>query len=1219
MELKFEIEQFSFAVSRRIRKKDVKMLKFAVHNLGTNVCMRTFDMTADIYLGGIILEHSEFQTPKGEPLKMISTTLNESEENLFSLKYLSANKKAPDFAAMYDSILQNIKVDFREIDIILHQEAILSIMDFSNTLLSSMQSLSEKPAAVTPAPCSDKEPTKKKSHSEEKVKPKLVSKRKVDSQLIDIQLNAALESIRLIICNKKYEITDISIKGMNASVTVQKSKTSLSASLKDMIVYDPSPRALYPQIINTVAGEVLDVKLIIFNDATDDENYINMSAVDMSICVSFGRMKIVFLNKFVSSLLMFLDHFQAAKDRVAEASAAAAEVAKQSMEEVYEKSTRISLDIVIQAPVIITPQNSLSSNAIVVDLGILKIMNHFMLGEKKNELGIPAIFEEMVLDLQNLQLFRALVKPDTGDIIAQCLILEPISFTLEVIRNHSFSWHTEQPEMKISGKLAAVKVTLSQDDYNTVMKVLSENLAEIPEDSQPKTSVSATPNSVETKTTSQTVSAVPEKRISVCDVVPCKVHKRFNFLFILDSVVLTLCHGETQLTEGLSEREKSCSIAEVQIKVLEAHAVMMSDSSMLAEVFLKDVILEDTRKTRKSGVTRLMERSATEGLENMINIEFKQSKTGEKTLQTTVSSFSLIFCLDYIMMLGEFFSGSSSSTQPQTAQVSSESNAVKPKQSVVSTAPQSLSETSLSNASGVTVIYLKVEQPDIVLIENIEDVNSSAIFLNNEIDLKMTIAGTSQAISGSINNLTFYTACFNAEKRRETSAKILSPCHIDVQCNFREHSQHLDVIFRDLIFHISPGTVTLITSILSSIVSEPVKVEDKATLEEKDYSDLWTVKSLKDEKFWFLETVAVEEAICMEKEDSLQDIVVQPEIHQQLLFTMRKVVITLEAGVGTRTVPMLLMESSFQADIRDWASNLYIGSSFSLEMSYYNEKIAVWEPLIEPIETSRGHRSWELIMELSKSVDALDLSPDEDEPDEVVFAPPQMSIQVAAQDVLELTVSKTSMDVLTNLGQAFQEAVNKAVGKEPVEPHAPYHVNNYLGIPINIILSNGIFQILNEDKSYNCVKLESGCPSLHLTYSLPKTGPSSRLSVLKKQDFKEETYFNIMIAQEDMTVERRISVACTDKRFFQLPRVTYPGNRWGFVISILSLYGSKFVTFHSILKVHNHFSVPVDIYYMKPSLNEVEWCACAEPNKTEYIPLHAVYTSTSELFFKPKN
>ncbi|GIX74026.1 vacuolar protein sorting-associated protein 13 [Caerostris extrusa] len=75
----------------------------------------------------------------------------------------------------------------------------------------------------------------------------------------------------------------------------------------------------------------------------------------------------------------------------------------------------------------------------------------------------------------------------------------------------------------------------------------------------------------------------------------------------------------------------------------------------------------------------------------------------------------------------------------------------------------------------------------------------------------------------------------------------------------------------------------------------------------------------------------------------------------------------------------------------------------------------------------------------------------------------------------------------------------------------------------------------------------------------------------EKQDAKDETYFNIMINEEDMIVERRISVACTDKRFFNYPVLHILEIDGGFVMSILSLYGSKFITFHSILQVHNHF------------------------------------------------
>ncbi|CAL1260772.1 unnamed protein product [Larinioides sclopetarius] len=1205
LDLKFEIHKFSFGISRSTNERDIDLLKLACHNFGAGLIMRTFDMTADIYLGGIALHHSEFTTPKGEPLKMISSVTNDSDEHLFSLSYLSVNKKAPDFETQYDSTLQTISANFRAIDFILHQEAILSLMDFSNSILSNIQPMADKPAAIE-AP-KEQNLVKKRMESEEKSAQKSsASKKKVLSQIIDLKLNAALESIRVVVCNKIYDLTDIRIEGMNASVTMQKSKTSVSASLKDVIVSDPSEGALYPQIITTVAGEVLDVKFTMFNNATEDENYFDMSAVDMSVSVSFGRMRIIFLNKFVSSLLLFLDHFQAAKDKVAEAGAAAAEIAKQNMEEVYEKSVRILLNIVIEAPVIITPQNSLSDNAIVADLGVLKILNKFMLGEKRNELGMPAIFEKMNLHLTNLQLFRAIVKPDTGNITAECLILEPVSFILNIIRNHSFGWHTEQPEMHISGELLAVKVTLSQDDYNTVMSVLSENLAETGAEKQSTTAVVPSEPSAESKSHTTSVTRTSEKTIVASDILGTKVHPRFKFDFVLQSVLISLCYGETPLTVGVCERKESCSMAEVEVRVLEAHAEMMTDSSMLAQVFLMDVLLDDTRITRKSGITRLMQRSTSDECGNMINVEFNQDSTGDKRIQTTVSSFSLVFCLDYIMMLQEFFAGSSSKPSDTT----------ETSKQAVTTMPQSVSDDSLSQSGGATVIFLKIQKPDIVLVENIEDVDSNAIFLNNEVDLRVTMSGSSQAITGSIKDLTFYTACFNCDKRHETSAKILSPCDIDIQCNFREHSQHMDVMFRDLILHISPGTVHLLTNILSSIVSEPVVEESETKKVKEDFSNLWDEKSLKDSKYWFLETVVAEGALPEENDESIG--VPAPTVHQQMLFTMRKVVITIEAGVGTRTVPMLLVESSFQADIRDWASNIYIGSSFSLEMSYYNEKIAVWEPLIEPIETSKGHRSWELMMEISKEPEALELTPEEEDSDEIVFEPPQMSIHVVAQDVLEMTVSKACLDVLTNLGQAFQEAVNKAVGKKPAEPFAPFHVNNYLGIPINIILSNGIFQILDESKDYSCVKLESGCPPLHLTFA-SSSNTANRLSILKKQDAKDETYFNIMINEEDMNIERKISVACTDKRFFQLPRITYPGNRWGFVISILSLYGSKFITFHSILQVHNHFSVPIDIYFMKPSLNELEWCCCAEPNKTEYIPLHAVYTSTSELFFKPKH
>lgn len=97
---------------------------------------------------------------------------------------------------------------------------------------------------------------------------------------------------------------------------------------------------------------------------------------DMKIDVSMGCVKIIFLNWFVNSVLNFLDNFQAAQQAIADASAAAAETAKQNMVEAYSNAKRMSLNVRIKAPLIIVPVDSKSLQAISIDLGHLCITNH---------------------------------------------------------------------------------------------------------------------------------------------------------------------------------------------------------------------------------------------------------------------------------------------------------------------------------------------------------------------------------------------------------------------------------------------------------------------------------------------------------------------------------------------------------------------------------------------------------------------------------------------------------------------------------------------------------------------------------------------------------------------------------------------------------------------------------------------------------------------------
>ena len=44
----------------------------------------------------------------------------------------------------------------------------------------------------------------------------------------------------------------------------------------------------------------------------------------------------------------------------------------------------------------------------------------------------------------------------------------------------------------------------------------------------------------------------------------------------------------------------------------------------------------------------------------------------------------------------------------------------------------------------------------------------------------------------------------------------------------------------------------------------------------------------------------------------------------QLMLSVTKIVVTLEGGVGSQTVPLLITEMGFKAEVRDWSSQVHV-------------------------------------------------------------------------------------------------------------------------------------------------------------------------------------------------------------------------------------------------------------------------------------------------------
>ncbi len=68
-----------------------------------------------------------------------------------------------------------------------------------------------------------------------------------------------------------------------------------------------------------------------------------------------------------------------------------------------------------------------------------------------------------------------------------------------------------------------------------------------------------------------------------------------------------------------------------------------------------------------------------------------------------------------------------------------------------------------------------------------------------------------------------------------------------------------------------------------------------------------------------------------------------------MVINITNLVIKFESGSGNNTIPLLLMESSFNCNVKDFYNNkrMTVIGNFNVEMAYYNAKLALWEHVIE--------------------------------------------------------------------------------------------------------------------------------------------------------------------------------------------------------------------------------------------------------------------------------
>jgi vacuolar protein sorting-associated protein 13A/C len=224
--------------------------------------------------------------------------------------------------------------------------------------------------------------------------------------------------------------------------------------------------------------------------------------------------------------------------------------------------------------------------------------------------------------------------------------------------------------------------------------------------------------------------------------------------------------------------------------------------------------------------------------------------------------------------------------------------------------------------------------------------------LQNQISLKVRLIGEQQIIQGEINDFCLYLSEFNPEKRHSTKHYVIHPCSISLNGSTPENKGlHLSLQSTHIKICISPAIIELWNNVSQTLTTTEQSAEDMC-VEEIDHSHLWDVKPFDEDQFWFIRVGEFGESfLCLcvffcirsslysdEAEDALSMASLSlEEVKPELcLVDVPSIIVIIEAGSGVHTIPMLYLETSLEAKVNNWSSEVCSVSHYMISYSFVN-------------------------------------------------------------------------------------------------------------------------------------------------------------------------------------------------------------------------------------------------------------------------------------------
>ncbi|XP_069851362.1 intermembrane lipid transfer protein VPS13C isoform X3 [Dipodomys merriami] len=1166
--LNFEVKEVVVTLMKSAEKKGRPIYELNILQLGMEARGRTYDMTAEAYLKQVSMRCFDFTDSKGEPIHIVNSS-NVTNEPLLKMLLTKADSDGPEFKTIHDNTKQRLKVSFSSLDLVLHLEALLSLMDFLSSAVPSSESFSsEKESELKPLMGESRTIAIKAASS-------TVSK----EDILDLKVTAELNAFNVFVCDQKCNIADIKVHGMNASVSVKSKQTDMFARLQNIIVKNADLLSIHKKAVSILGDEVFRFQMTLYPNATEGKAYADMSKVDGKLSLKVGCIQIVYVHKFFMSLLNFLNNFQAAKEALSAATAQAAERAASSMKDLAQKSSRLLMDIHLKAPVIIIPQSSVSANAVIADLGLIRVANNFNLVPIE-DYSLPPVIDKMNIQLTQLKLSRTILQNDLSQ--PDIEILKPVNMLLSIQRNLSATWYMQLPGMEITGKLKPMQVALSEDDLSVLMKILLENLGEASSQTSP------TQSAQEAVRVRRDIPSGPDclKEQDMTNSEPSvdqNVTLQFDFHF--ESLSVILYNNDINQESTLSFHNDSFRLGELTLHLMASSGKMFKDGSLDVSLKLKTCTLDDLREGIERATSRMIDKKDDQdNNRSMIDISYKQDRNGSQ-INAVLDKLYVCASVEFLVTVADFFI----KAMPQSPENMAKEIQIPSRQ----TAPGKAKIEKDDSVRPNMTLKAMIIDPEVVFVANLTKADAPALTASFQCNLSLSTSKLEQMMEASVRDLKVLACPFLREKRGNNITTVLQPCSLFMEkCTWASGKQNINIMVKEFIIKISPIILNTVMTIMAAMSPKAKEDESKETSEEME--NLWSIRSINDYNSWFLGV-----DMATEVTEHFRDIE-HPMIEENCAVSVESIQVTLECGLGHRTVPLLLAESKFSGNIKNWTSLMNAAADMTLQVHYYNEIHAVWEPLIERVE---GKRQWNLRLDVKKNpIQDKSLMPGDD------FIPePQVAIHISSGDTMNITISKSCLNVFNNLAKGFSEGAASTFDYA-LKDRAPFTVKNAIGIPITV-QPNGNLRVMGSSEKRDVYTVDIG-HDLELEYACAEPSQQGKLSTLSRQ---ESSFFTFTFVPHGYTEVANIPVARPGRRLYNVwnPNASHSDS---VLVQIDATEGNKVITLRSPLQIKNHFSIAFTIYKFVKNVKLLEPIGIAKPEEEFHVPLDSY---RGQLFVQP--